>query len=680
MKLTKFLEQQVQESDSSMYGVKDQMERNLQYYALEPLGNEQKGRSHYVSADVHDYVESKKALFSQTFLSNRQTVKFKAASSTSGAEAKAKTAYVNKVLNRNNKERMFHDLWHDAFLTKRAVLLCEWVQDTEEEVIEIPQPITQEMLMAQFANDPAIIDIDTSQAAISMLPTVGPDGIPREVVTLSGPVTVIRSAGDFNFTVCAPERYYRDPVAASLDEAMWATYMDQVPRGTLINMGYDPESIMSARGDRQRVNDNVEFSRTSHDGSYVSKYKTNRTDDQEIVDMYKTWTWIDLSEAGAEYGDFPAETRLYEIHWADSEVLRWADGSYAIREVEKGVYPFFEWSELRISHTANGMCGADVVAHSQKVNSVLKRAIIDNQNIRNNSRFEAVYDNLLNPRDLIDNTTGGVIFSEQMGSVAPLATPELSPLTMNVLEMMKVDTEARSGLNSLTKGMNTAVLNNQNAGDMVERLTNAAGSRPAADARSFAQTFLVPLFKYIVSCAKLYDLSQDVTEAAGQMIPVVPQSWQGDVDDLDVAIALTPEEAENHAQKLMTMHQMLALGPTGPHPLYGMAQQHALMDEVFDAMGISDTTPFLMRPDSPEFAQMQEQQAQQAQQAQMMEQQMAQFQMQLQEQQIQQGWAAINNSMMDKMEDNQRADRELAVETRQGDRELDIKASKSTGA
>ena len=307
---------------------------------------------------------------------------------------------------------------------------------------------------------------------------------------------------------------------------------------------------------------------------------------------------------------------------------------------------------------------------------MLKRAIIDNQNIRNNSRFEAVYDNLLNPRDLIDNTTGGVIFSEQMGSVAPLATPELSPLTMNVLEMMKVDTESRSGLSSLTKGMNNAVLTNQNAGDMVERLTNAAGSRPAADARSFAQTFLVPLFKYLVDCAKLYDMSQDVTEAAGQMIPVMPQSWEGDFHDLDVAIALTPEESEAHAQKLMTMHQVLTMAPTGPNPLYGLQQQHALFDEVFDAMGISDTTPFLMRPDSPEFQQMQQAQQEQQMAQMQMAQQAQQFQMQLQEQQIAQGWASINNSMMDKMEDNQRADRELAVETRQGDRELDIKATK----
>ena len=76
IELIKTLTSQVTESDSSMFGQKDQMERNLQYYTLEPLGNEQKGRSHYVSPDVHDYVESKKALFSQTFLANRQVVKF----------------------------------------------------------------------------------------------------------------------------------------------------------------------------------------------------------------------------------------------------------------------------------------------------------------------------------------------------------------------------------------------------------------------------------------------------------------------------------------------------------------------------------------------------------------------------------------------------------------------------
>ena len=113
--------------------------------------------------------------------------------------------------------------------------------------------------------------------------------------------------------------------------------------------------------------------------------------------------------------------------------------------------------------------------------------------------------------------------------------------------------------------------------------------------------------------------------------------------------------------------------------LYGVAQRHALLDEVFDALGVSDTASFMMRPDSEEFQMQQQQQQQMQQQMQQMEQQIQQFQMQLQEQQVAQGWAAINNSMMDKMEDNQRADTELAVETRQGDRELDIKA-RTTGS
>jgi hypothetical protein len=131
----------------------------------------------------------------------------------------------------------------------------------------------------------------------------------------------------------------------------------------------------------------------------------------------------------------------------------------------------------------------------------------------------------------------------------------------------------------------------------------------------------------------------------------------------------------------MAIHQMLSMKPDGSsNPLYGLPQQHALLDEVFDAMGISDSTAYLMRPDSEEFQMMQQQEAQQAQMIQQQQMQMQQFQMQLQEQQVQQGWAAINNSMMDKMEDNQRADRELEVETRQGDRELDIKARKTTGS
>jgi hypothetical protein len=103
--------------------------------------------------------------------------------------------------------------------------------------------------------------------------------------------------------------------------------------------------------------------------------------------------------------------------------------------------------------------------------------IIDNQQMRNTTRYEAVQQNLLNPRDLLDNQIGGVVWSEQIGSVAPLPTPELSPLTMGVLQMMNADVEKRSGVSELGKGLNTDVVKYQNAADMVERLTNAGTRR-----------------------------------------------------------------------------------------------------------------------------------------------------------------------------------------------------------
>ena len=124
--LVKLLEQQITESEASSFEVGEQRERSHRYVTLQPLGNEQKGRSHYISPDVLDAVESKKALFSETFLSNRQTVKFKSSGNMQPFEADAKTAYAMQMLRANKHEAMFRDGWHDAFVAKRMVIGAWW--------------------------------------------------------------------------------------------------------------------------------------------------------------------------------------------------------------------------------------------------------------------------------------------------------------------------------------------------------------------------------------------------------------------------------------------------------------------------------------------------------------------------------------------------------------------------
>ena len=82
-------------------------------------------------------------------------------------------------------------------------------------------------------------------------------------------------------------------------------------------------------------------------------------------------------------------------------------------------------------------------------------------------------------------------------------------------------------------------------------------------------------------------------------------------------------------------------------------QRHAFYDTVYELMGIDDATPYLMSPQSPEYQQAMQQQSQQAQMAQQQAQMVQETQLESLNQQVQQGWAALNNKIMDTAHDNQ---------------------------
>lgn len=599
-RLIKVLEDQITESESGAYDVGEQRSRNHRYITLQPLGNEQKGRSHYIDPSVLDAVEAKKALFSETFLSNRQTVKFRGGQGMQPFEADAKTAYAMQQLRNNQHDQMFRDGWHDAFVAKRMVVGVWWKNDTKDVTLQIdganPQQLPQ--LVAQQGD---VVGVDDSQMQ------QGPNG------ALTGEITVTVNDSYCELKLVQPERFYRDPLASYPKDSAWCAMEEDVSRGTLIRDGYDIEQVNGLSVDYRFRSDEEDAARKSHDMSWTRRAQYDRSKQQQHVTTYKTWTWLNLAEEGVLDGDEISlnfepkdEILLYEVHWAHGEILRTEEGLSAVKEVDE--MPFFEWSEMKISHAEFGLCTADIMAHTQKVQSTLKRLIIDNQQMRNNTRYEAVVGALKNPRDLLDPRIGGVVWSRAIGSVAPLATPELSPMTMAVIQMLQQDGERRDGYSALGKGMNGDAVRYQNSADMVDRLTQAGTRRPMKDARDWALTFLVPLCQYIVKLGIRNDKSQDQLEVGGRVIPIVPSTWTDDDLSMDVAVALTPDEGKQHAQMLMVMHQTMSQDPELA-TVYRVQQKHALMDAVFDSFGVSDSTPYMMRPDSEGYQkQMQEQQ------------------------------------------------------------------------
>lgn len=608
----RILESQINTSSSD--GVSEQRARNHRFYTMQPIGNEQAGRSHYISPDVLDGVESAKAVFAETFFSGRDVVRFMPLGDGDSEEAAKRTAYVSMQLEQNNWTSLFRDGWHDAFVAKRMVMHAGWKK--KRDTIEIPvQSLTQEQLATVIqvgGQRDVLVDVDTSALEMMQDPATG-------VGIYNGTMMVDVDRSYVKLSLVQPERFYRDPDATYLQDSSYCAWERRMAKWELVDMGFSAEQVQGLRPNyRFRANEE-DTARKDHDqSSKAFSTRASSADSHDQVSVYVTYTWLTAGDIDGQ-GEMD-DPRLYEIWWGHGEILEWTSGKPAIREVD--AIPFFEWTEYKIAHAEHGMSLADVMAPTQRVNSVLKRLVIDNQQMRNTTRYEAVHGAVKNPRDLIDNKIGGVVWTRQIGSVMPLATPELSPLTIQAIEVMNRDSEARSGMSSLSKGMNHAAINNQNASDMIERLTNAGNRRVMRAARDFANSFLIPLSKFIYRLGVQNDRRAHNVEIGGRFVRLAPSQWPDSDIPMRAQLALTKEECVTYAQSLMMMHQMMSMDPDCK-VVYGTTQKHALFDDMFDALGIPDASRYMLAPDSPEYQQTAQQMAA-AQQQQMAQQQEAQ--------------------------------------------------------
>jgi hypothetical protein len=649
--LITLLEQQVTESETNTTDLGQQRERNHRYWALQPLGNEVYGRSHYIDPSVFESVEDKKAVYSETFLSSRQVVRF---SGTNSDEAAAKTAYVQRILKANNYTSLLTDFWHDAFVAKRGTVWVDWKRKREKIQMQLMgHPTSAVNQQLQQLGEITNINKDGLQAF--PIPSIGE---PQFVYSGTLEVEVDRSYIDLD--LIQPEYVYRDPCQAYAHDAAWNGARIDMTRLMLLDWGFDAAQV--DRLQYVQMGKSEDNARKSAEGG---KTDPAGTDNQETVTIYKTRTWLgpeDFDNKDLEVVFQPEPgAAIYEIYWGNHEVLFWNDGQPAIRVMD--TMDVYEWSEYKIAHAANGLCTADVEAHQQKAASGLKRGVMDYMHIVNNPRWEANPEALNDMRDLYDNAIGGVIETADgrpPGNVVPLGVPQLSPVVFGVIQMLDRDSEARKGMSELASGMNMGAVNNQNASDMIERLTNAGMRRVSMGARSFANDFYAPLMQCIVKLAMKYDKSQSVIEAGGKKVLVAPSQWSPDME-MEIEVALTPQEAQAMTIKLLGVDAKLREDPE-MKPLYGMKQKHALWDTVYELMGIKDSTKFLASPESPEVQKAFQQMQQQAQQAKARQEKLGGFQSQVLRDQLDLGWAKLNNDIMDTKHDNLLDDKQFEAD------------------
>jgi len=258
------------------------------------------------------------------------------------------------------------------------------------------------------------------------------------------------------------------------------------------------------------------------------------------------------------------------------------------------------------------------------------RGWIDNVQRVNTGVRTANLSLIRNPSDLIENPIGGIIdTSDPVGAISVAAQPALSPATGALLEIFQTEREQRTGSSRLSRGLQTQdVLTHQNSADMINQLIDVSSDRPMMLARSFAELFLKPLLNDVWAIAVEEDVSLTI-EVNGRLTPVrvaqLPPS-----EGLSVDVALTPDQGDTEARRVLTVHTMLAQDPQMA-PLYGINERYRVYAHICGLLGMP---VWVKNPADPQ-VQQQMQQAQQKQAAmEQLQMQIAQKQLELREREV----------------------------------------------
>jgi hypothetical protein len=588
-RLSSMLEAYINDSMHSQGSeLSNQRQENHRYYSLEKFGDEQPGRSGHISADVLDQVESAKSYYREAFLGSRRPIKFTSQKAGDNAYRQATEYAVQLFFEDNSGHDFLRDSLHDALVAKRCVAYISMERNVTFQTQDFMGP--QEQLQLILARP----EVEGTVGKIRPQP----NGL------ISTKIKIRNEAKIPRLTLIKPEFFARDQNATYVRDATHASFYEQYTRAELCHMGFDYDEVMELKADYKMRRDEEDSARKAHDSTWSRQRRTKRNKDTQEVPLYTSFVWMDpkfIENGGDEVEVDLDRVKLYKVYWSCGKVLTNPDNGELIECIEDGEMPFEEWTQYKISHAENGMCDADLIKTVQWDKSHLRRMIIDNAAMVNTSRWKARHSFVKNPRELLDNNIGSIIWLKTMDSLEPLPTPALGAEPYNLQETLDQEKENRTGLSRLAKGMSGDAVSHQNADSMIMRLTNASNRRVLAGVGDYANTFLRPIFVRLYNMGVEHDERPFLVSLGGQVQEIQPAQL-GFRTRMKVSPALTPDEGREQGTFLLQMHATMSADQS-LGVLYSDDKKYNLICEVFDNFGFSDATQFISSPQDPQVVQ-----------------------------------------------------------------------------
>lgn len=508
----------------------DRIKAQKYFDGYSAIGHED-GRSKVVATKCRDTIRAIKPALMRVFLQSGEPVEFIPRTPSAVQGAQQATKYARYVFQRNRGFNVLSDVIHDALIKKVGVAKVYY---DETPVVEIDEYSgLSDDQVALVLSDP---DIEVLKQEIEIEAQTDEMGMVIQPAMIELKVAKTTSRGQIKIDSVAPEDFFIDRMATSIDDCYVCGHSTEGRVGDLVALGFDFDRIFDLSGTSDgTVDDEEEFARAGWDDTDEDENPNDPS--MRKVLITEAYMKMDIEGTGVP--------RLYKFLCAgqDYEVLdhELADFCpFAVFEVDPEPHTFF------------GRSLVDIIIDDQDAATSMIRGLLDSIAMANNPRL-AYVDGQVNLDDLMNNEIGGLVRTSSIGALQEIAVGgQAANVVLPAMQFFDEAVRAKTGVSGAAMGLDADALQSQTATG-VNAAVQAATAVSELIARTLAEGGMTQLFRIIAQLARQHPNPDEMIRLDGQFVPVDPRSWSTDLD-LITNVGLGNNKAE---QRFATLQQTL---------------------------------------------------------------------------------------------------------------------------
>jgi hypothetical protein len=254
--------------------------------------------------------------------------------------------------------------------------------------------------------------------------------------------------------------------------------------------------------------------------------------------------------------------------------------------------PFCSICPIPMPHKFFGQSLADRATDLQLIKSTVTRQILDNMYMVNSPRMAAV-EGQVNLDDLLTVTANGVIRVKNPNALNPVIVPPTAAQSFPLLQYLDQVQAKRTGVNEMSQGLDSNILQNTTA-TAVAMAQNAAAGKVEMIARIFAETGIKDLFEKMLHLLCKYQDKARIIRLRGRYVAIDPREWENGFD-LSINVGLgTGDKQQQMAMIAAVMQKQEQILQTQGfnNPLVTITQYRQTLGRFIEAAGFKDSQEF----------------------------------------------------------------------------------------